>query len=83
MCFQVGNGRSIDIWSDPWVPWLSSFKPSPIEGGEKLPMLVDDFILPNSRTWDEPMLMNIFDNKSVTQILRIPIPSVPRLDKLI
>ena len=66
VCFQVGNGRPIDIWDEPWVPWLSGFKPSPVQGGKKLPMLVGDLILPDSRTWDELKLKDIFDNESVT-----------------
>ena len=26
-CFIVGDGVAIDIWKDPWVPWLPNFKP--------------------------------------------------------
>lgn len=28
-CYLLGDGRSIDLWADPWVPWLEGFKPQP------------------------------------------------------
>ena len=28
-CYLLGDGRSIDIWADPSVPWLEGFKPQP------------------------------------------------------
>ncbi|XP_075640489.1 uncharacterized protein LOC142612257 [Castanea sativa] len=31
-CFQVGNGASIRIWSDPWIPNFPGFIPTPKEG---------------------------------------------------
>ncbi|PKI78587.1 hypothetical protein CRG98_000964 [Punica granatum] len=29
ICFSVGNGTSISIWHDPWIPGLNDNKPSP------------------------------------------------------
>ena len=26
-CNNVGDGISINIWMDPWIPWLEGFKP--------------------------------------------------------
>jgi hypothetical protein len=26
-CYNVWGGISINIWMDPWVPWLEGFKP--------------------------------------------------------
>ena len=28
-CFLVGDGLSIDIWTEPWVPWVPNFIPNP------------------------------------------------------
>ncbi|KAB1203086.1 hypothetical protein CJ030_MR8G005520 [Morella rubra] len=29
LCFSMGNGVSISVWKDPWVPSIKGFKPSP------------------------------------------------------
>lgn len=26
---MLGDGMSIDVWKDPWVPWIENFKPHP------------------------------------------------------
>ena len=26
-CYQLSDGRTIDVWTDQWVPWLEGFKP--------------------------------------------------------
>lgn len=26
-CYQLGDASSINVWTDPWVPWLQNFKP--------------------------------------------------------
>ena len=29
VCYLIGDGASINIWMDPWVPWIQNFKPRP------------------------------------------------------
>ena len=31
-CFIIGDGESVDVWLDPWVPWLNGFIPTPKDG---------------------------------------------------
>ena len=26
-CYLVGDGNSIDVWSDPWIPCVQNFRP--------------------------------------------------------
>ncbi|KAL0011518.1 hypothetical protein SO802_006626 [Lithocarpus litseifolius] len=52
-CFQVGNGASIRIWSDPWIPNLLGFIPSPKEGSNSdLALVVLQLLTPEQRKWD-------------------------------
>lgn len=63
LCSLVGNGLNIYVWKQPWIPYLPSFKPQPLEptmprGSE---LKVFDLILQNQRGWDVPKLMELFD----------------------
>ena len=29
VCFLLVDGKSVDIWTDLWVPWIDNFKPQP------------------------------------------------------
>ena len=31
-CFIIGDGESVDVWLDPWVPWINGFIPEPKAG---------------------------------------------------
>ena len=28
-CYLIGDGKFVDIWLDPWVPWIQGFTPAP------------------------------------------------------
>jgi hypothetical protein len=45
-------GNSINIWKDPWVPWLEDFKPKPKDDSIQFnPQIVSSLIDQNAHKW--------------------------------
>uniref|UniRef100_A0A2N9HA44 RNase H type-1 domain-containing protein n=1 Tax=Fagus sylvatica TaxID=28930 RepID=A0A2N9HA44_FAGSY len=83
-CFLVGDGLSIDIWKEPWVPWLPKFTPKPTaHSNNTQPMTVAELIDPICRCWNETKLNELFDATSISTIKRISIPTTLTKDKLV
>ena len=81
-CFNLGDGAAVDIWKDPWVPWLPNFKPLAKGDSELVNLVVACLINQSTRTWNLPMLKDLFDDSSVNAILKIHIPSFPSSNKI-
>ncbi|KAG2667197.1 hypothetical protein I3760_15G101000 [Carya illinoinensis] len=74
-CFQIFNGRLVNIWSDPWILTLKDFKPTlnlNMESSHQS-IKVSDIILNNPKSWDIHKMKNLFDQTSITEILKIPL----------
>jgi hypothetical protein len=83
-CYLVGDGTSIDMWKDPWVPWLVGFRPTPYDpSSQNLPMVVSLLIDQVTKSWNVDLLETLVDPLSLTAILRIPIPIIPQPNRLI
>lgn len=83
-CFLVGDGLSIDIWKEPWVPWLLEFTPKPTaHSNNTQPMIVAELIDPICRCQNETKLNELFDATSISTIKRISIPTTLMKDKLV
>jgi hypothetical protein len=83
-CFSVGDGKSIDMWKDPWVPWLENFSPSPKDPNiPTVPMLVSNLIDPVNRIWNADLLRELVDTQSLQAIHKIVLPVATCQDKLI
>lgn len=83
-CFIVGDGSNIDCWKDPWVLWLPSFLPCPKDASvQHGSLIVSNLIIQSSKSWNVPLLTELFDPVSVKAICRIPIPLAYKQDKLV
>jgi hypothetical protein len=83
-CFLVGDGKSIDVWLDPWIPWMEGFKPKPKDESVSIThMMVSSLIDPNTHAWRREKLFELFEADSVEAIKKISIPIIPKPDRLI
>ena len=70
----VGDGNSIRIWEDPWVPDLQGFIPTPKNGVDPNGiLLVSQLFNFDFSGWDVHKLNWWFENFIVNLILKIPI----------
>ena len=82
-CFIIGDGELVDVWLDPWVPWIDGFIPSPkeesiVQSEMKVALIIDQDL----HTWKTSMVLDIFNPIFANAILSIPIPSRLSPDKL-
>uniref|UniRef100_A0A2N9G2U3 CCHC-type domain-containing protein n=1 Tax=Fagus sylvatica TaxID=28930 RepID=A0A2N9G2U3_FAGSY len=83
-CFLVGDGLSIDMWKDPWVPWLEGFTPKSLHANDpNTPIRVSNLFYASNRSWKTNVLQQLVDQHSLAAILKIPIPMHAPQDKLI
>ena len=83
-CYQFGDGRTINVWTDLWVPWLEGFKPQPrVNTFTQHPLKAFQLINQRSNSWNFSMISNLFSTESTKAILAIPILYNPRQGKLI
>ena len=82
VCYLIGDGSSVNIWTDPWVVWLQNFRPKPrIQAF--YPIMTSQIINSKLHVWKETLIKELFDPEDVPAILSIPLPHTPRADKLI
>ena len=83
-CYLIGDGSSIDVWQDPWVPWYHGFIPKPRdENSTQLSIKVSHLIDHDLHCWKASIINNLFNSTSAKAILSISIPSRHTPDKLI
>ena len=82
-CYEVGNRMDINVWQDPWVPWLVNYKPKPKDDTiQQNPLMVSSLINHTTHEWEVSKLEELFDLESVEAIKRITLPLQTKLDKL-
>lgn len=68
--WQIGNGLSVHIWNDPWVPRPHLFRL--VVHRSNAPVKVNELILP-TRYWNVPLVSEFFDVVDAQAILSIPL----------
>ena len=70
--WRIGNGSSVNIWSDPWLPRGHTRKPA-TPRGQSLLTGVSELIDPQTESWDEQLILETFCPEDAQAILAIPI----------
>lgn len=78
--WQIGDGRRVNIWTNPWIPRPFSFRPI-IRRSAALNMFHELF-LPGGG-WNEPLILTSFDQEDADLILSIPLGRRSSSDRLI
>ena len=71
--WKVGNGRNINIWTDPWLP-TNLIRRADIISFDTVDQLID----PDLRSWNLHLLEQLFTNREISQIVSIPLGSTSR-----
>ena len=81
--FNVTSGSNINIWKDPWVPSLDSFKIQslPPAYDQSCPTLVTDLIDLSTGSWSDIKLSSFFSPLEQSAIKIIPVSVSQRPDR--
>jgi hypothetical protein len=80
--WHIGDGRSVRILKDPWLPLSSSFGSHLAAGlldpNEKVSMLISD----EGQCWNRELIYGLFSNWESDVICSIPLPPRKKPDRL-
>ncbi|GAA0162122.1 hypothetical protein LIER_18286 [Lithospermum erythrorhizon] len=77
--WQVGDGRSIDVWKEPWVSRRGDFR---VHGrGSNEVQWVSQFI--RNGQWNRNIVLQVLGPEDAKIILAIPLSRMPTRDKLV
>ncbi|PNX71213.1 ribonuclease H [Trifolium pratense] len=83
-CFwTIGNGESVNIWKDSWLPKQNGFKVWSTQQGYTRYNLVKDLINPATNQWNQNLIHQIFLPFEANQILQLPLVEPNSKDELV
>ena len=82
-CWQVGDGKSIGVWTDRWLPRPSTFRVLTPPALLPANTMVDFFIDLDSGDWNINLINQIFLPDNATYILSIPLSRHKLQDRMI
>ncbi|PNT60993.1 hypothetical protein BRADI_5g08864v3 [Brachypodium distachyon] len=74
--WRIGNGRSVDIWRDNWLP-RGNFRVSGRASQTRL-RRVSDLIDPANHRWNEDLIRHVFYPHDADAILLLKLPETPQ-----
>jgi hypothetical protein len=80
--WHIGDGKSVDIWRDPWLPTKGSFMVRSDPQGSHPVESVSDLILADSQRWNVELIKEVFSEWEANVIVSIPLPPRQRVDHL-
>jgi hypothetical protein len=72
-CWRIGNGKSINIWNDNWLPFQSNFKPYTKAPAQTTLSHVNDLIDSNTNDWNQAIIESTFYPIDQIHIPQLPI----------
>nr|GMD79625.1 uncharacterized protein LOC109164833 [Ipomoea batatas] len=79
----MGDGHSIRVWDDPWLPQLDSSYIQTIMPSQLSGIKVEALLNAEKTNWDLDIIHAIFDSEDRDAILSIPVPQTKHPDKFI
>ncbi|XP_074352648.1 putative mitochondrial protein AtMg00310 [Apium graveolens] len=70
--YKVGSGESIKVWTDPWLPDDEGPLLLAPAHSELQNIMVSSLLCPENNRWDMDVLQDIFAERDIQRILRIP-----------